>query len=235
MTIISHVQRPDLGRRVVLFEVDLTAFDLGILYLAPGTEGAGSVSFGGQTYAPHPIKADGFEIKTSGSLPRPRIVVANLDNSFTALVEGNDDLQGGIVTRIRTYGNFLDDGPDADGNAHLPIDVYRLSRKTKHTRREIEWEMTALIDQDGYTLPGRKIVRDYCDHPYRSWNGSSFDYTNVTCPYVGSTYFDANDASTTDPAQDVCSKRLTGCKSRFGVNAVLPTRAFPGVARIRVQ
>lgn len=234
MTIRSHVQRPDLGRRVTLYEIDLTMFGLGYLYLAPGTDGGSAVSFGGQVYSPHPIKATGFEITTTGSLPRPQIVIANLDNSFTALVEGHDDLQGGIVTRIRTYGRFLDGGAEPDGNAHMPPDVYRLARKTKHTRQEIQWDMTALIDQEGQSLPGRKVVRDYCDQTYRVWDGAAFDYTNVTCPYAGTSYFDLNDDPTVDPAEDVCSKRLGACKLRFGATAVLPTRAFPGVARIRI-
>lgn len=232
MTIEQHVQSAALGRRVVLYQIDLTEFDLGELFLAPGTDGGQVVSFGGQEYSPHPIMADGFEKTVSGSLPRPKIVVANLDNSFTALVEQNDDLQGAVVRRIRTYGRFLDSGEEPDGAAHLPIDLYQLSRKTKHTQQEIEWEMSALMDQEGVLLPGRVMVRDYCDHRYRRWNGASFDYENVTCPYVGTAYFDESGASTTAPF-DRCSKRLSdGCKLRFGSTAVLPFRGFPGLARV---
>ncbi len=200
----------------------------------PGTRGDHAVLWDTETYSPHPIKSEGWEISTTGTMPRPKVTVSNLDNSFTALVEENDDLTGGIVRRIRTYGNFLDDGPDADPGAHLPIDVFVISRKTEHNRQQISWELCAPGDQEGVTLPRRKVVRDYCDKQTRRWTGSVYDYTNATCPYVGA----PKDAEGVDcaPEDEVFSKRITTCcKARFGANAVLPTGAFPGAARIRAR
>lgn len=235
MTIGLHIQRPNLGAEVFLYQLDLTVFGLGFLYLTPGTLGSTAVIFDGQTYSPHPIEAEGFEINTSGPLPRPTLTVANLDGSFTALVENNDDLMGAILTRIRTYERFLDGGVEPDPNAIKPPDVFLLSRKVAHDDDQIGWELTAQMDQEGVELPGRLVVRDYCGHEYRRWTGSAFDYTNVTCPYVAAVYFDENGVSTT-AANDRCSKRLgTGCRARFGTTAPLPTRAFPGVARLSVR
>lgn len=236
MTIAAHIQGADLGTRVVLFELDLTVFDLGIIRLAPGTIGSTSVGFGGETYAPHPLRAEGFDLISNGPLPRPTFEVANLDNSFTALVEQNDDLQGGILRRIRTYGRYLDDGAEPDGDVHLPLDVYQLSQKTRHTQEVIGWTCSALMDQEGVLLPARQIIRDYCDHPYRRWDAvtGAFDYTHVTCPYTGTSYFDEDD-NVVGASLDSCSKRLTGCRLRFGANGVLPTRAFPGVARLKAR
>lgn len=237
MTIASHIQGADLGARVVLYQLDCTVFNQGIFYLAPGTDGSTAVSFGGQVYAPHPIRAEGFEVTTNGPLPRPTFEVSNLDNSFTALVEQNDDLQGAILTRIRTYDRYLDSGAEPDGDTHLPLDVFVLSQKTKHTRDVIGWSCAALMDQEGVQLPGRRIIRDYCDHTYRRWDavGGTFDYTNVTCPYAGTDYFDEDGIATTAPF-DACSKLLgSGCKARFGETGVLPTRAFPGVARLKMR
>jgi lambda family phage minor tail protein L len=235
MTLTGHIQGSDLGARVTLYELDLTMFGLGLIRLAPHTDDEpvrAAIGFGGEQYAPHPITADGFELTSAGTLPRPSITVANLDNSFTALVEQNDDLHGGILTRIRTYSRYLDNGPEPDGDTHLPLDIYLLSQKTEHTQEQISWACAALMDQEGVELPGRPIVRDYCDHDVRRWNGVAFDYTNVTCPYVG----DPKDVNGLPcaPADEVFSKRLTTCCiARFGANAVLPTRAFPGVARVR--
>lgn len=209
-------------------------FGLGLIRLAPGTEGepASAVGYGGEVYAPHPIDSQGFELTTNGPLPRPTFAVANIDNSFTALVEANDDLQGGILTRIRTYGRYLDSGAEPDGDVHLPLDVYQLSQKTKHTNTVIQWDCSAMMDQQGVLLPGRTVSRDFCDHTTRTWNGAAFDYTNVTCPYTGDPKDEAG--APCAAAAEVFSKRLgTCCQARFGTNAVLPTRAFPGVARIR--
>lgn len=236
MSIREHIQGAALGAEVFLYEIDLTVFDQGILYLTPTTDGAGSaVSFGGQVYAPHPIKAEGYEISDSGPMPRPKITVANLDNSLTALVEQNDDLQGGIVRRIRTYERYLDSGADPDGNAHKPIDEHIISQKVADDGEVIAWELAALMDLEGVKLPRRKIVRDFCDLEYRRWDGAAFDYTQATCPYVGAQSYDENGDPVAD-ANDRCSKRLgTGCQARFGENGILPFGGFPGVARIRAR
>lgn len=238
MTIRSHIQGFALGARVTLFELDLTMFDLGTFYLAPyaaGDPGAGTaVSFGGETYAPHPMQYEGFQMAAGGSLPRPQITIANLDNSFTALVEQHDDLHGGILTRIRTYERYLADGPEPDGNAHLPFDVYEISQKTAHTQDSISWALAARMDQEGVELPSRVMVRDYCNHRVRRWDAvaAAFDYTDVTCPYVGAAK-DENGVACAN-IDEVFSKRLsTCCQARFGAAAVLPTRAFPGIARLR--
>lgn len=236
MTIASHIQGFDLGGRVTLFQLDLTMFGLNVLHLAPGTAGATAVGYGGELYAPHPITAEGFELSTSGPLPRPTLQVANIDNSFTALVEQNDDLQGALLTRIRTYARYLDDGPEPDGDVHLPLDIYQLSLKTAHTRDVIQWDLTAMMDQEGVQLPGRQVIRDYCDHVTRRWDpdANAFDYSRATCPYTGIAR-DVTGAPCAN-ADEVFSKRLsTCCQARFGVNAVLPTRAFPGVARLKAR
>jgi lambda family phage minor tail protein L len=235
MSIAGYIQGGSLGAEIILYEIDLSDFGQGIIRITASADSQSAISFGGQTYAPLPIEAEGFEMTADGPLPRPKLTVANLDGAFTALVEQNDDLQGAIVRRISTYDRFLDSGDDPDGDAHKPIDVYQISRKTGDDGRIISWELSALMDQEGVELPARKIVRDYCDHEYRRWTGAGFDYSDATCPYVGANgSFDEND----DPcpnAQDRCSKRLSGCLARFGTNAPLPTRAFPGVARLRVR
>lgn len=234
MTIKTHVQRPGLGAEITLFEIDLSIFGQGVLRLTPSADNGSMVSFGGQPYAPLPIEAEGFEITTDGPLPRPKITIANLDGAFTALVEQHDDLQGGTVKRIITYDRYLDGGEAPDGSAHKPLDLFLISRKVADDGEIISWELCALMDQEGVELPARKIVRDYCDHEYRRWTGAGFDYSNATCPYVGENgSFDENDDACAN-ALDRCSKRLSGCIARFGAANPLPTRAFPGVARVRV-
>lgn len=232
MTIALHIQGPNLGAEVTLYQIDLSVFGIADFFLTPGPGRAGAIVFDGQTYAPHPISASGFEVTTNGPLPRPKLTVANIDNALTAIVEENDDLTGAIVTRIRTYERFLDGQPDADPEAIKPPDVYQIARKTGDDGSSITWELAALTDQDGVELPGRRISRDYCDHVYRRWTGAAFDYTEASCPYNGAQSYDLNGAPVAS-ALDAPSKQLTTCcKARFGANAVLPTRAFPGVARL---
>lgn len=237
MTIREHVQRFDLGEEITLYELDLTEFGLGLIRIAPATErNGGIVSFGGEDYMPHPVRAEGFELTTGGSLPRPSFTVSNLDNSFTALIEQSDDLHGAVLTRIRTFGRYLDGSPEADGNSYLPLDIYSLSQKTDHTMEQVSWSCVASMDQEGVELPGRTITRDYCDHVTRRWDpvAGAFDYTLATCPYVG-TPKDENGLPCA-AVDEVFSKRLkTCCMARFGETAVFPTGAFPGVSRIRIR
>lgn len=237
MTIREHVQRYALGAAVTLYTLDLTDWGFGIVRLVPATvSGAAAVSFGGNVYSPHPIKTEGWELVTGGSLPRPTIAIANVDNAFTALVEEGDDLHGAVLTRIRTFDRYLDSGPDPDSNAHKPLDIYQLSQKTEHTDEQITWQCSALMDQEDVVLPGRIVTRDYCTHDVRRWDpvAGAFDYTLATCPYTGTPK--NVDGAPCAAADEVFSKRLkTCCQARFGANAVYPTRAFPGVARIRVR
>ena len=72
------------------------------------------IKFGGQVYQQLPIKAEGFEYKGKGSLPRPTMTVSNLFNTITAILNevnvqttGND-LAGAKLTRIRTLERFID-------------------------------------------------------------------------------------------------------------------------------
>lgn len=237
MTVREHVQQFSLGAEITLYEIDLQDFGLGIIRLAPYTDGQNDIiSFGGNQFFPHPIKAEGFEANATGSLPRPHVTIANLDGSFTTLVEQNDDLHGGGLTRIRTYERYLDNGVEPDGGQHLPLDLYLLSHKIEHTNEQISWECRASIDQENSFLPGRVMIQSYCNHETRRWdsNSSTFDYSGATCPYVGSPKdIDGND---TTPDAEVFSKRLgTCCKARFGANGILPTRAFPGVARLKAR
>ena len=174
----------------------------------------------------------GFEISSAGTLPNPILRVLNtpsLQSSVIAL----DDLIGATFTRIRTFKTFLDAGDSPDPTAYFPHDVYKVDRMVANNKLFIEWELAASIDQEGRKIPARQIIRDFCTHRYRVWNTvtETFDVSNATCPYVGAATYDVND-SVTDNAGDSCGKRLSSCKIRFK-NDTLPTRAFPGVARVR--
>lgn len=192
-----------------------------------------AIRFGGNLYVPVPVEADGFEMSSQGSLPTPKLRILNTP-TLQAGVIALDDLLGCVFYRVRTFRDFLDDGEDADGEAKFPVDVYKIERKVAQTKVYIEWELSASMDQEGRMIPGRQIIRDYCTHIYRVWNAETedFDYTKATCPYVGVGYYDETDA-TVNASQDRCGKRLSSCRLRFGATSQLPTRSFPGVAKVR--
>lgn len=241
-TIIQHSQQSELGEYVKLFHMDLSMFGESDFYFTPGPEGGGaaqSATFGGQVYSPFDIVASGFDVSGDNKLPRPTLTVSNVSGIFTPLLVAHDDLKGAIVTRMRTFSKFLDDGSDPDTSARYADDIFIINKKITDDDEVVTWELAALMDVEGARLPGRQIVRDYCDHTTRQWNGSAFVYTNATCPWgtePGQTQAYDRDGNTTTAANEVFSKRLDSCcRARFGNDAELPYRGWPGVARVRAR
>lgn len=240
-TITEHVQKSSLGDELELVELDLTQFGEGILRWVSGDEGTPSraVDFGGETYTPFPFKATGFDLTNSGSLPRPSLTVANVGGIFTPLVVAHQNLIGAPFRRFTTYDCFLDDGETPDSAAILPLDVYILNRKVGHNRERVQWELASPLDFAGVKI-GRVCQRDSCDLAYRVWDPETetFDYSSASCPWEDeSVFYDEFGNVTTDPAQDVCAKRLNGgCRTRFGLDwaTELPFGGFPGVGKGRV-
>jgi lambda family phage minor tail protein L len=234
LTIEANVQSPSPGEIVELFTIDLTDMGGTILYLTPGVMDGTAVVFDGNIYVPIPMETQGFTWNSKGSLPRPTIRISSVTSLVNAVIIEFNDLLGARVYRIRTFAEFLDNGSNPDPTSTFPIDIYQVERKVNQNKVFVEWELSTYIDQEGIQIPKRQVLRDTCTHTYRFWDSTllEFKYDNVTCPYTGTNHFDVND-DPCNPPQDRCSKKLTGCRKRFGQNGVLPTRAFPGVARVR--
>lgn len=235
--IIEHSQKSYLGSYVKLYHLDLSKFNQGHFYMVEGPEGGGTahqVVFDEITYSPYDLVAEGFDVTSDGSLPRPRFSISNVGGVFTSLVIENNNLKGATLTRIKTFDRFLDDGDDPDPDATFGSDVYFLDKKIRDDEERIEWELASAMDRTGSTIPGRTMVRGFCDHVTRSWDpvAGDYDYSKATCPWDGDP-FDRNGDSVASGADEVFSKKLDSCcKARFGT-AELPFRGFPGVARVR--
>lgn len=197
---------------------------------------SGHVVWGANTYYAWPVEADGFEYTGQGTLPRPKIRISNIDGTITAvLLEVNQfsygsDLTGAEVKRIRTLARFLDavnfEGDvnpfgTPDPTASLPEEIYFIDRKSAETREIVEFELVASFDLAGVRAPKRQTINNVCQWIYRGGE----------CGYAGTVYFDENDNSVTSESLDVCGKRLTSCKKRFGANTQLPFGSFPGVGQ----
>jgi phage-related protein len=197
------------------------------------------------------MESSGFSWEGSGKLPTPIITIVNVDNAYSTLNNLYEDFSGVQVTRKITFESFLDfntDGtsnPDADGTAHLPIERYRIDRKTSENELLVSYQLVASIDNEGQKIPHRQFVKDYCPLVYRVYDaegssilppGSSlssyFDYTNASCPWTGG-YFNEQNQSVSNPSEDICNHRLSGCQVRFGlVFEPLPFGGFPSLANI---
>lgn len=224
--VAAEIQKLAPSAIVELYEVDLTALGDTVYYFHGGTNNLRqNVVWQGQTYMPWPVTASGFDYSGTGQLPRPKMMLSNKLGTITALLLSLNDCLGGKVTRRRTLVRFLDAvnfpggiNDDADPTAHLPEDVFFIDRKAREDFEAVEFELTAPYDVTGVKLPRRQIIRDLCP----------FKYRGAECGYAGDSYFDKNDAPVVDASADVCGKRLSSCKCRFGANSPLSFGGFPG-------
>lgn len=225
-TIPADIQQLAGDTLVELFVVDATALGGSLYRFHAGTNQLRTaVVWQGSTYSPMPVEATGFEYTGTGKLPRPTLRAQNVDGLLGVLVDAYQDLVGATVTRKRTFAKYLDAvnfpggvNPTADPTAVFPDDVYAISRKTAHTKQQIEWELTSSFDVQGVKLPRRQILQHVCTWTYRS----------AECSYTGDPVATIDDVPTSSSALDACGKRLTSCKLRFGALGNLPFGGFPG-------
>lgn len=218
---------------VPLFTLDATSVNGPTLHFTQNSISGGPVTFGGVIYQPTDIEFKGLETSGVGALPTPTISIANTDALVQALVNTYGDLNGCTLSRIRTFARFLDGEPDADSTAFFGPDSFRFERKSSDDPDVIEWELSAAIDQEGAMIPARVVVAETCMWRYRAWdsNAGDFDYSKAQCPYAGSQSYDINDQPVASGADDVPSRGISCCKTRFGSDQPLPFGGFPGASR----
>jgi lambda family phage minor tail protein L len=232
MSIQSDIQKPAPGAIVELYVLDATSAGDDIYRFHSGLNELGAnVVWQGVSYVAAPVKMEGFELRGSGTAPRPKLSVANIAGVLGAAVRASDDLVGAKVTRKRTFARYLDavnfaaGNPIADPNVHFNDDVYYIDRKSSENRVMIEWELVSALDLVGTKLPRRQIIANICSSRYRS----------AECSYTGGAVADITDVATGSLALDQCGKKLNSCKLRFGANAVLPYGAFPAAGLVRTS
>ena len=230
-TITVEIQKLEPSAIVELFELDGTAFGGELMRFHAGTNQLSqNVVWQGNSYTPFPLQASGFDYSGNGQLPRPKMVVSNVTGAITLLVLTYDDLLGAKVTRKRTLAKYLDavnfpggTNPTADPTAEFGDEIFYIDRKVSETRDLVEFELAAAFDVAGVRLPRRQIIQNVCTWKYRGGE----------CGYTGTAYFNADDQTVANAGLDVCGKRLSSCKVRFGANDPLPFGSFPAAGLTR--
>ncbi|MEB5750033.1 phage minor tail protein L [Leclercia adecarboxylata] len=250
MSLNSDYQKLEPGNEVRLFSVDGTAFGTGEVlrfhsYNVPHTEAeivtaggdesklpAKSIWWQGQEYKAWPCQIDGVEASTSGSSAQPKLSVANLDGSVTALCLAYDDLLQAKVTIHDTLAQYLDARNFAGGNpaadaTQEKLQVWYIDAKTSETNEVVEFALSSPMDLQGLMIPTRQL------HSLCTWCIRNKYRTGDGCDYAGSRYFDKNNNPVSDPSLDECNGTLSACKLRFGENNELSFGGFPGTSLIR--
>lgn len=242
--VIDELQSAAPSAVIELFELHLVAAihgssDVWRFHAGSNLNANGEIVWAGNSYLRFPVEAEGFEYSGNGQLPRPKIRVSNILGTITAILlsvnatSAGNDLNGAKLIRIRTLARYLDAvnflggvnpyGPP-DPTAEWPREIYYLDRKTTETRDLVEWECAAPFDLAGVRAPKRQCIQNICQWVYRS----------TECGYTGTDYFDENDVSVSTASADVCGKRLSSCRARFGATAELPFGSYPGIGTFAV-
>ena len=239
-----------------LFEIELTLAVNGVddvLRYHAGTNGlVSNLVFDGKTYTAAPVEVDGFAFSGKGTLPRPTLRVANVNGAISSLLTLYSPLKA-RVRRIRTFAKFLDlanfnqtQEPTTEGDDSLQteggnqliyqtvndtsdpdakiIETWYIDRVASENLQFVEFELAAKLDLTNVQLPRRKVT-EFCPWVYRG----------TDCGYVGDSCFTIDDQAITGgtlaerKAADVCGKRVSSCKLRFGTEQDLPFGGFPGV------
>ncbi|MDX2074708.1 MAG: phage minor tail protein L [Alphaproteobacteria bacterium] len=229
--IAADIQSLEPTAIIELFIADLTALGDNVYRFHAGKNGLiQDIVWQGNTYSAYPVMANGFDMTGNGQIPRPQLAFSNVGGSITALILAYADIVGAKITRKRTLAKYLDAvnfsggvNANADATAEFDDDIYYIDRKSREDKEIVEFELAAAFDVTGVKLPRRQIIQNIC--PWR--------YRGGECGYAGTNYFDVNDNSVVSAGQDVCGKRLSSCKARFGEFAELPYGGFPGAGLTR--
>lgn len=233
----SQLQEVAPGAVIELYELELNVDQHGTntvfrFHAGINHDRTDDVVWDGNAYTRFPVIAEGFEYNGRGELPRPRLQISNVLSTVTTLLAGlPNGLGGAKVTRIRTLARFLDavnfendTNPfgTPDPTAEFPREVYFVDRKSAENREVVEFELAAIFDIAGVRGPKRQCLRNLCQWEYRS----------SECSWTGTDYYNAADQEVSSEAEDVCGKRLSSCRTRFG-RTDLPYGAFPGLGQFR--
>jgi len=235
-TIPADLQGQSISSSLItVFEVEVPNSDIGgagidKLYFHDGSNGAADITwysllddtnfgsttsghYGQQTYSAFPVESEGWEVRGSGSLPRPTVRFANINQYWNAHLSEYDDLVGAKVIRRRTLQKHLGTNPPVEFNR----DVYYVERKTTETATMVEFELASAFDVQGIQLPRRAVVAARCPWKYKDPDQGGCDWpadNRFTINSIEHTlYFDKDDNRITTHAiwgrQDVSSNRTS--------------------------
>lgn len=250
MSLNADYQKLEPGSEVRLFEVDGSAFGVGEIlrfhaYNIPHTEQeilaaggdeaklpAKSIWWQGEEYSAWPCQIEGIETSTDGNSAQPKLSVANLDSSITALCLAYDDMLQAKVTIHDTLAKYLDAQNFPDGNATADptqekLKAFYIDAKSSETNEIVEFTLSSPMDLQGLMIPTRQL------HSLCTWCIRNKYRTGEGCDYAGTRYFDKHNNPVDDPSLDECNGTLSACKLRFGENNELSFGGFPGTSLIR--
>lgn len=204
---------------ITLFEIELPNNEKAFFH--PGLDSSlGTIHFRDKSspstineYIAVPMDIDGLELQSDGALNRPTFSVANVTSVFeNELGFTLKDLIGQRLTRRTTLEKYLDDGTGNSSNPPIefPSVTYVIDRIASENNVIVTFEVAAVHDLEGITLPRRVTRGRYCTWVYKghdlhnkggcTWLGNSkfiHKETETSTLRASHFFFDANDTPIT--------------------------------------
>jgi lambda family phage minor tail protein L len=178
---------------IELFEIDTGKYGGQIYRFHAGQVVQGDIVFNDKTYSAYPIEVEDFEIRGDGSLPRPKMTLANVDGFVSTLIAGKDDFVGLKVKRIRTFLRYLDEANFIDNinpfgtpdeTAKFPDERYFINRKIVEDKNAIQFELSSELEMESVKLPSRTVYANHCPWVYRG-EGCGYGNLDIYSPTHG--------------------------------------------------
>jgi len=179
---------------IIVYEIEVSSSDIGgpgidKLYFHDGSNGTADITwysllddnnfgsttsghYGQQSYTAFPVESEGWEVRGTGSLPRPSVRFANINQYWSAHLSNYDDLVGAKVIRRKTLQKHLGTNPPVEFNR----DVFYVERKTTETATMVEFELASAFDVQGIQLPRRSIHANRCPWKYKDTDQGGCDW-----------------------------------------------------------
>ena len=122
---VSELQKAAPSAVIELFQLELNAAQHGAnetyyFHAGDNADNVDDIIWNGQSYLAFPIEATEFEYTGTGSLPRPKLRVSNINGNITGLILSlPNGIEGAKVTRIRTLARYIDGVNFAQNNLLL--------------------------------------------------------------------------------------------------------------------
>ena len=151
-----------------------------------------AIVFNGISYTPFPVKVEGYEFRSDGSLPRPKVTLSNMNGFVSNILLGSVNLIGAQFIRRRVYARYIDavNFPNnqnpygtPDPTAAYPDEIFFVNRKVTENSQVVQFELATSLDLEQAQLPNRQVLSQIC--PFRFRDPDS-------CSYAGAPVSDRN-------------------------------------------
>jgi lambda family phage minor tail protein L len=109
----------------------------------------------GNVYQPFPVTHEGIGVNAMGEIDAIKVKMSNVDQTIMAILVASDGLVGNQVVMTLVFSNWLADA-DANISGTYWID------SVESSEQEVIFTLTSKLDLYQVQIPGRIMMRDFC-------------------------------------------------------------------------